>query len=440
MQNLYSFILGRSPELSFAEIKSVLNFKNIDFKIVNLNNQFLIIEAKPASHSLRHQALATAMRHRVAGGQELDIKNLNKTLGGIVKIGKIDFFIDGLDNIENIKNTLLHYIEKNCNLDSPLIPPSQDLVPLRTGKVQFGFSLYSKNKDLRFFIRTLSKTLKEDLKEKEINSRIVTSRKDSLSAVIVKKEHLLDNGVDWQVFKVNSRIYFSRTLSVQDFELFNALDYDRPRADSKSGMMPPKLAKIMLNLTQSKGVVLDPFCGSSTVLLMAAELGFKKIIGSDISQKAVENSLENLKWYKERFNKNINFYIFKSNVRSLVIEGIEKSSIDCIVSEGYLGEPLRGDETLGFIKKQIKELEDLYFESFIVFHKILKPNASVVISLPFFNLHKGSFYLDIIEKIESIGFKKVNLLNKEYLNKRGGIIYKRKGQRVLREIIRFIKN
>jgi tRNA G10 N-methylase Trm11 len=397
MKNIYSFILGHSPELSLGEIKSVLNYQNISFSIVHSDSKFLLLETE----------------------EELDVENLNNTLGGIIKIGKLEFFIDKLDNSENLISSFVEIIKRNCSLDK---------------KVKFGFSLYGKNRNTENFIYKLSIGIKKYFKSEEISSRIVTSKNIELSAVIVSKEHLIDLGFDMQVLNMAGRFYFLRTLAVQDFARFNALDYDRPRVDSKSGMMPPKLAKIMLNLVNKKEIVLDPFCGSGTILLMAAELGFKKVIGSDISEKAILDSQENIKWYQERFNNKIDSYIFKADVINLMQEGIEKNSIDSIVSEGYLGQPLRGNESFIFIQKQISELKELYLNSFKVFKDILKTSGCVIITLPIFVVDNEEKHLGIIREIENLGFKE------EFLLEDGkSLIYKREGQRVYRNVIKFIK-
>jgi tRNA G10 N-methylase Trm11 len=371
-----------------------LNFQNIDFNIIHSNFNFLVLETE----------------------NELDVQSLNNTLGGIIKIGKLEFFIDKLDNEENLVYSFKDIIKRNSNLEN---------------KIKFGFSVYNEDKFLQKFIFKLSLAIKKSLKTEKFSSRVVTSKEADLSAVIVEKEHLIESGFDMQVLNVAGRFYFLRTLAVQDFSRFNALDYDRPRIDSKSGMMPPKLAKIMLNLTQSRGIVLDPFCGSGTVLLMAAELDFKKIIGSDISEKAVLDSRENLKWYQERFNKEIPNYIFQSDVQDLLQEGIEEKSLDCIVSEGYLGKPLRGNESLIFIQEQIEELRELYLNSLKVFQKLLKNEGCVIISLPIFVLENREKSLNILKEIKDLGFKL-----KPLLKDRETLIYKRETQKVYRQIVK----
>lgn len=407
MKNIYSFILGHSPELSLVEIKSVLNFKNISFNIFDVDEKVLILEID----------------------NELDVESLNYTLGGIIKIGKLEFFIDQLNNEKNLVSSFIEIIKRNCGLEN---------------KIKFAFSIYNSDQFLQKFIFKLSLAIKKNLKLEKISSRVVTSKEADLSAVIVEKEHLIVAGFDMQVLKIKKRYYFFRTLAVQDFTRFNALDYDRPRVDSKSGMMPPKLAKIMLNLVDNKKVFLDPFCGSGTILLMAAELEFQKIIGSDISEKAVQDSQENIKWYQERFDKKIDNYIFRSDVKNLLEEGIEKDSIDSIVSEGYLGQPLRGNEDFTFIQNQISVLSDLYLESFKIFKSLLKNKGCVIITLPIFVIDNssphsrsgeaGEKHLEIIKEIENIGFKEELLLEDAK-----SLIYKREKQKVYRNILKFIK-
>lgn len=399
MKNKYSFILGHSPEISFAEIKSSLNFLKIKYLILEFNNSFLIIETD----------------------LDLDVYFVMKQLGGIIKIGKIENnFLDS--EIEKASSFLFDYLVKN-KLDK---------------KLKIGFSFYNTSSSFMNFFERSSFALKKKLKQQNIPMRIITSKKQDLSAVIIDKEKLIDNGFDFQILFFNEKFFIAKTLAIQDYERFGKIDYDRPKTDATSGMMPPKLAQIMLNLAQNRQIIYDPFCGSGTILLMAGELNYKKIIGSDILSRAVSDSIENLKWYEKEFSKKLDYEVFEADVLNLP-EKIMSEKIDCIVTEGYLGKPLKGNESIDFIKKQIKELEELYIKSFEVFSKIINLNC-VVISMPVFVRGKQLFYLDILDKIHECGFRQENLLSDEYLNDRHTLIYKREDQKVYREIIKFTKN
>src|SRR5205823_3602162 len=106
--------------------------------------------------------------------------------------------------------------------------------------------------------------------------------------------------------------------AVQPFEQFSARDFGRPGRDDLSGMLPPKLAIIMINLAANDtiSVLLDPFCGSGTILSEALLLGYKNLIGSDISEKAVADTKTNLDWIANKFRRDLpDIKIFKKPSR-----------------------------------------------------------------------------------------------------------------------------
>ena len=92
----------------------------------------------------------------------------------------------------------------------------------------------------------------------------------------------------------------AKVVHVQDVNWWSKKDYGRKKVDRKSGMLPPKVARIMVNLSQTPkdGVIYDPFCGSGTILVEALDSGFAAI-GSDISEKAVNDSVTNTNWFKK---------------------------------------------------------------------------------------------------------------------------------------------
>jgi len=63
--------------------------------------------------------------------------------------------------------------------------------------------------------------------------------------------------------------------------------------------MQPKLARCMVNLTQPKPreLILDPFCGTGSILIEAALIGCK-IIGTDIKKQMAKGTIKNLKHFK----------------------------------------------------------------------------------------------------------------------------------------------
>ena len=312
------------------------------------------------------------------------------------------------------------------------------MVKFGQGKVFFGFSIYNlgQKASIKHLVRKLEPVameIKRKLREeKNISSRWVTSKELELSSVIVKKNKLLENGAEICFLAKDSEIIVGQTIAVQPFEEFGARDYARPGRDDVSGMLPPKLARMMVNLAQAKNdaVILDPFCGSGTILQEALLMGYKNLIGSDNSKKAIEDSKQNLDWLAEKYHLDISdIKLLDLSVESLDKEFAE-NSIDTIITEPYLGPALKGSEGIKQIDIIIKELDALYFSAFEQFKKILKPNGKIIIVFPIFQINNQSMRLAIFEKVQQLGFKVLNI---------DDLIYWRPKQFIWRDILIFEK-
>ena len=409
--NQYFFILGLNSTLSVAEILAVLSQKSVIFSTIACSKSVLVIETE---NSLKPDFL--------------------DQLGGSIKFGQI------------IKET-----------PEPKIDDFKEFLPKISQKINFGFSVYKLDdsildKKLKLLSKNIYKLglgLKNKLKEENASSRLVTSKEIQLSSVIVQKNKLLTQGIEFVLLVDEDNILLGQTLAVQKFEEYGFRDFQRPSRDILSGMLPPKVAKMMINLAQAdtNKTLLDPFCGSGTILQEALLLGYKNIIGSDISDKAIENTNSNLNWLKEKFNvQNSTSNIIKSDVKKL-LEKIKVESVDFIVTEPYLGPPLKGNEKKQQLEKVLQELSDLYIQAFVEFKKVLKPKSRVVIIFPIFKLKNQSLsldILDILDKIKEIGFKTVDPIPEKSVNtscvqvtENNSIIYSRPNQKILREIFIF---
>ncbi len=398
----YFFILGNNPTLSIAEISAVfgLNKKNNKFKFWLQNNIFIMETNK-----------------------KIEAPALIKKIGGTIKIGIIDAEINLL-NQPKIINGLQQIIN------------TKD----KQGKFKFGISYYGKNE---FNTKKLGMEIKKYLREQNISCRWVTSKEKTLSSVVVEQNKLTDKGIEAVLFKQDNKIIIGHTLAVQPFKELSFRDYGRPARDDLSGMLPPKLAQIMINLsavrTRQGAFILDPFCGSGTILTEAMLMGYKNLIGSDISEKAICNTKKNIQWLKSKYLiSDIQYQLFNKSTSELS-NFLKPNYIDAIITEPYLG-PQRGKIN---INKIIPELEKLYSQALTEFKKILKPGGKIVIVWPTFRITHNA------ERItpEFNDFKIVNPIPKNLrdnpdikLSDRDTIIYGRQGQRVWREIVVLEKN
>jgi tRNA G10 N-methylase Trm11 len=290
----YFFVLGTNPELSLAELKAI--FPN--------NKWELCASVAMADFS-----------------ESLDAKKLMSGLGGTIKIGEMIKTV----SLAN-RHALSDLVKKELFLEAKKLKDNL--------RFNFGFSFYGQKRLPGDFFK-LGLAIKKDLRQIGIASRMVTSRDPILSSVVVEQNKLIEQGTEICLISDRGSVNIGKTLAVQPFKELSKRDFGRPNRDDFSGMIPPKLAQIMINLARRNDAdfkdktILDPFCGSGTVLMEAYLLGFKNIIGSDLSDKAVSDSVKNIDWiidFKKDEKKN-NIKIFQSDVLLLEksIEKIDKT-------------------------------------------------------------------------------------------------------------------
>ncbi|HKK54154.1 MAG TPA: DNA methyltransferase [Patescibacteria group bacterium] len=384
----YIFILGSNPGLSLAEILSIFNIKKY-----TLFTEALLVESDV----------------------EIDIKRAIDTLGGTIKIAeyKTELAYKGL------KEELADLIYKEAlNRDK--------------GKFNFAISLYG-NVNVNY--KNIAIGLKNILRKKVVPSRWVKAqgKEKILSSASVYHNKLLNkSGVELLLIANGKTAIIAKTIEVQSFIDYSKRDYGRPERDSLSGMIPPKLAKMMINLSDAKNddKLLDPFCGSGTIVNEALFLGLKNIYAFDVSKKAVEDTNNNLKWLKKEFSQDISKVKTKELDVRMVSKELPLSSIDAVCTEPYLG-PQRGKIEAQTVKG---ELDKLYSEALKELYKVLKPKAKVVMIWPMFFPEKSPLYLDPnIKGYQKISYKYLADLN--LLNKRHNLFYGRPGQRLWREVV-----
>lgn len=387
----YFFILGNNNALSLAELNSVLNLKNPQL----LAADFLLAEID----------------------EEINFTALINRLGGTIKLGII-------------RETLAINTNQLVLVDSAIKMAADKQKRVDEGKFNFGLSTYGEGS---FNKKDFGIKIKNYFTNQKISSRFVISRENNLSSVVITQNKLIRKGIEIVAIKSQGNIFLAETLAVQPFKDLSRRDFGRPARDDLSGMLPPKLAMNMLNLVKIdySGTIIDPFCGSGTIINEAALMGYKNFIASDISKKAIDDAYKNFSWLKDLYNiENVQLKLAIRNVLALS-KFVKAESVDAIITEPYLG-PQRGK--IDF-KSIIEELELLYSQALIEFGKVLKKGGQVVMVWP-------NFYGQRAIKPNYQGFTLKNLLpenlkNSPLLKKsnQGNLIYSRDGQKVFREII-----
>jgi len=403
----YCFILGHNPTLSIAEISQLLKE---NCRIVELSARVLIVET----------------------AKELNAEALQQRLGGTIKIGQIVKSASS-QGLSAFQANIIELLKQNK-------------------KIFFGFSLYSLTahdelKNYQSQIKFLAMETKKALKNLGLSSRWVSSKEKALSSVVVQKNKLLTQGAEFCFLVGAAKTYLTKTLSCQQADEYSYYDFGRPARSMKQGMLPPKLAKIMINLAQApqNGVILDPFCGAGTILQEAIRMGYHNLIGTDIDDEAIARTTANIDWLAEQQKiifSELGLKIFPADAR-ILSQLLSPGSIDAIITEPYLGPVKISNFKLAFFNV-IKELSELYLATFRELKQVLKKDGRLVIVFPVFKEGAKLHYLPIMEEIKKHGWQVVSPLTTTFsqntivkLTDRQSILYSRPDQHVLREILIF---
>lgn len=355
-----------------------------------------------------------------------DLESLTRTAGGVIKahevIGRCP--IDPDEIAQRVSNQ--HFMPEASGAES--------------GKLTFGVSLEGFQNPVPervSFFRAAAQRIKNLLKERGIASRFIGFQPGenslSLSSVQVGENGLLTEGFEIVVARMGAECVVAHTVAVQDYVAYGHRDFERPERRVRSGMLPPKLARMMVNLARQKDTttLLDPFCGSGGILMEALDLGLKAV-GADLDTGAVAASSENLKWYAENRAEPVpEWHVRKCDARHL-LELFEPLTAEAVAFEPYLGPPISKPLREEQARSIGKELKALYVEALAEIRATCKPGARVVMALPRIATRDEELKIPILREIELMGYKRPRVLPD---GMKGSLLYKRPGQFVAREIL-----
>ena len=358
----------------------------------------------------------------------------------------IEFVSDTVPNISRFGG-IIKFAEK---LERKPIEYLQDLPE---GKITIGVSDYSEKASRKTALDEALK-LKKILVRHGRSVRVVESKEATLSTATS-----LHNGLSGknerkvELIRVGDGWY--KVIGVQDIDAYAKRDQARPARDAKVGMLPPKLAQILINLCgplKPGSVVLDPFCGTGVVLQEAILMGYRAY-GTDINERMIQYSKKNLEWLIRDENSHFEgirrlasrgqapaacgdgpagrgpnnelFYLSQAYATSFQWE----QPIDAVACEGYLGRPFSKIPTEMELKEQKQECKAIVLGFLKNLAKQIKPDTPAVIAVPAWLRESGEYErMDIVDEIEKLGY---NVNNKS----RKGLVYHREEQIVARDIL-----
>ncbi len=145
--------------------------------------------------------------------------------------------------------------------------------------------------------------------------------------------------------------------------------------------MSPRLARVLLNLAglREGQTVLDPFCGSGTILAEAF-IRSLRCLGLDSKSNRVRNTRENLAWLSGGI-KEAGYDIRSGDARDLS-RMLRRSKVDAVVTEPLLLPRIEARPKTSTASDLVNEAGEVYADALASMASVLQPGGRVVIVVP----------------------------------------------------------
>lgn len=382
-------ILGRQPELGIAELERVFGGNAV----------------KPVSPQTV-----------TIDSDDFDVQNF----GGVPKAGKIVTTLPRTDWHQISQKVIQYYINEWASFE---------------GKITLGISVYDLNITARE-VQKIGITLKQKLRKADVSLRLIPNNEPSLNTAVShhNKLGLSANKVELLIVGLNDgKTIVAESTGAQNITAYAKRDQERPKRDAFVGMLPPKLAQIMLNLACGPGLssktptILDPFCGTGVILQESVLRGFSAY-GTDLSEKMVSYTHDNLEWLANGHRTKYDYKLSAGDATSISW----KQPIDAVVCESYLGQPFSAPPSPSKLIEVRDNCNHIISEFLSNLSAQIESGTPVCVAVPAWRDKTGRFtHLPLIETVGRLGYKRHEFTNVS----QNDLLYYRENQVVARELL-----
>ncbi len=276
----------------------------------------------------------------------------------------------------------------------------------------------------------LADAVKERLKEAGHGCRFLLPerREPRLASSTAGESKMLARGGEFLLDGREGGVDVFQTRLIQDYRGFSERDFGRPERDMKRGMLPPKLALILLNLADPGGAatMVDPFCGVGGLLAEALAHGWS-VWGGDISPQAIADCRANLKWLQDAQPEIAERWKLREGDALNLAHVLAPLTAQAIATEPYLGPPLSRRSTAARAHAEVERLRPMYAAFLGQARTVLEPGRRLVFTAPVWVTPEGPVELALAREIYLSGFRAAACLPRPAL-------YQRPDQRVGRRV------
>jgi putative RNA methylase family UPF0020 len=401
-------ILGRQPELGIAEVESLYGAAAVR----PVGDQAVMLDVDPCLLAFDR-------------------------LGGAVKFCKLLTILDTVKWPE---------IEAFLRQAAP-----GQAATMPEGKMRLGLSVFGLEVTARR-LEASGLTLKKAIRQTGRSVRLVPNKALSIStAQVIHNQLTRPTGWELVFIRDGHQTIVAQTVKVQDIAAYAQRDQARPKRDAKVGMLPPKLAQIIINLAVGplpenqlasicdipagehiprphlEQTLLDPFCGTGVVLQEALLMGYDAV-GTDKESRMVEYAQANLAWLADRYQLDTSRLALTSGDAT---DFHWETTLDFVAAEAYLGRPFTARPDAETLATTVSDC-NLIIKRFLQnLRPQLPAHVRLCLAVPAWQVRPGEFrHLPLIDRISDFGYNQVSF---EHAGK--PLIYHRADQIVARELI-----
>lgn len=360
--------------------------------------------------------------HPLPGGLVLIDKHHSEVdftrLGGSVKFGKV------LTRIENADwKKIVAHLCKNVPEHLGYFPEGK----LRLGLNNYGFAVSVSD------INRAGLQVKKVIKNAGRSVRVVPNTAATLNSAQTLHNQLTGpTGLEIAAIKDGSDAILVQIVASQDIDAYAARDQARPKRDSRVGMLPPKLAQIIVNLANPApgNTVLDPFCGTGVVLQEAELMGFNTY-GTDLEPRMIDFSRANLEWLQSNQDTHGSFRLATGDACAYQWE----EPFNVIAAETYLGRPFSAVPDRAKLEEVMRDVDTIHRKFLRNVAKQTKAGFQMCIAVPAWHTNNGVKHLKMLDSLEELGYTRMSFVHAETKD----LVYHRENQVVGRELVVLIR-
>jgi tRNA G10 N-methylase Trm11 len=194
--------------------------------------------------------------------------------------------------------------------------------------------------------------------------------------------------IDAVTFPYHNGFYLGLTSYVPDHASMRERGVMKPAPHSEISLSP-RLARVLVNLS---GLVpgqtlLDPFCGSGTILAEGL-LKSLRCIGIDSRRGMVKEAKLNLRWLSGK--SHVAHYKLSVGDATRLREVLGETKVDAVVSEPILLPGLKSRPNLETAKEMMDNAGDVYTDALVSIADAVRPQGRIVIVVPVIRTADGN--------------------------------------------------